>query len=262
MKNALRLLIVPLVLALCACAAKRPETSAPAVPQAAQALTGSGQLVLVLADGWGATSGELWTFERAGAGWKQAGGPLFVNLGRKGLAWGLGLHGANASGGAGAPVKREGDGKAPVGLFAIGEGFAYDPSEVGAAKVAVLKADADLLCVDDTKSAHYNAMVRASQVAKDWDSVEDMRRKDEAYRYGAVVRHNMDPAQPGGGSCIFLHVWLGRGVGSSGCTNMAPEHMLGLLRWLDAGKRPVMALLPRGEYARLKDAWGLPEVGR
>lgn len=241
------------LLALCACAAKRPD--APATAPLAE----SGQLVLVLAKDWSATTGELRTYERQGDAWKLAGGPVFVNLGRKGLAWGAGLHGQNP---AGAPLKREGDGKAPAGLFAIGEGFAYDPAEVGAAKVPLLKADADLLCVDDVKSAHYNAFVRASRTAKDWDSVEDMRRVDGAYRYGALVRHNMDPAVPGGGSCIFLHVWLGRGVGSSGCTNMAPERMLSLLRWLDAGKRPVMALLPEAEYARVEKAWGLPVVKR
>ncbi len=256
-----RVLLLCSLLALCACAGKRPES--PAAPPLAARLAGSGQLVLVLAKDLSATTGELRAYDRVDGAWKLAdgplSGPLFVNLGRKGLAWGAGLHGENP---AGAPVKREGDGKAPVGLFAIGEGFAYDPAEVGAAKVPLLKADADLLCVDDVKSAHYNAIVRASQVAKDWDSVEDMRRKDEAYRYGALVRHNMDPAMPGGGSCIFLHVWLGRGVGSSGCTNMAPEHMLALLRWLDAGRKPVMALLPEGEYQRLKVAWGLPEISQ
>ncbi len=257
MRHFSRVLLLCALLALCACAAKRPES--PAGPSAADSLAESGQLVLVLAQGWDSTTGELRTYERQGGAWKLASGPSFVNLGKKGLAWGAGLHGENP---AGAPVKREGDGKAPVGLFAIGEGFAYDPAEVGAARLPLLKADADLLCVDDVKSAHYNAIVRASQVAKDWDSVEDMRRKDEAYRYGALVRHNMDPAVPGGGSCIFLHVWLGRGVGSSGCTNMAPEHMLGLLRWLDAGKRPVMALLPEAEYQRLNGAWGLPELAQ
>lgn len=248
MRRALLLLLLALVLS--ACAAKGPEV---------RGVSDSGQLVLVLAQGWDATTGELRTYERENGAWRPVSGPLFVNLGRKGLAWGAGLHGQNP---AGAAVKREGDGKAPAGLFAIGEGFAYDPAEVGAVKLPLLKADADLLCVDDVKSAHYNAVVRPSQVRKDWDSVEDMRRKDDAYRFGALVRHNMDPAVPGGGSCIFLHVWLGRGVGSSGCTNMAPEHMLGLLRWLDAGKRPAMALLPVGEYQRLKGTWGLPEISK
>lgn len=246
MRRALLLLL--LALTLSACAAKGTEI---------RGISDSGQLVLVLAQGWDATTGELRTYERENGTWRPVSGPVFVNLGRKGLAWGAGLHGENPPG---AALKREGDGKAPAGLFAIGEGFAYDPAEVGAAKVRLLRADADLVCVDDAKSVHYNAMVRTPEVRKDWDSAEDMRRADEAYRFGALVRHNMDPASPGGGSCIFLHVWLGRGVPSSGCTNMAPEHMLGLLRWLDPGKGPVMALLPVDEYARLKTAWGLPRI--
>lgn len=223
-----------------------------------------GQLLLVLAEGWNATSGELRYYERSGSGWTLAGGPQSVNLGRKGLAWGAGLHGNIPTEGATQPTsmmeKREGDGRAPAGAFALGEGFAYQPAEAGAVKLPLLRADADLLCVDDGASVHYNAFVRKSAAKVDWTSAEDMLRADGQYRFGVLVRHNMAPVKPGGGSCIFMHIWLGQGRGTAGCTSMASENMLALLRWIDASRQPTLVQLPVAEYLRLRAAWALPEV--
>jgi D-alanyl-D-alanine dipeptidase len=220
---------------------------------------GSRQLLLVTAEGWDSRAGTLRRYERdSGAeGWRLVGAPVLVNLGRGGLGWGLGLHGDALGPG---PEKREGDGRAPAGLFALGDGFAYDPAESGPLRIPVLRADADLLCVDDGASRFYNGFVRASQVPKDWNSAEDMLRRDGQYRFGVYVRHNTAPATPGRGSCIFLHIWLGRGVASSGCTNMDAADMLTLFRWLDASRTPLLAQLPMAEYVRLREAWGLPEL--
>lgn len=253
----LRLPTMTLLLAalLCAGCAGLPR------PFGGADMTGpSRQLLLVTAEGWDSTSGELRRFERAGAGseWTAVGGPVPVNLGRSGLGWGRGLHGLALGPG---PVKREGDGRAPAGLFELGTGFAYDPAEAGAVRLPLLRADENLLCVDGTESRFYNRIIdKRDMPAPDWSSVEDMRRKDDQYRLGVLVRHNMDPVVPGGGSCIFVHIWLGQGVASSGCTNMAPEAMLGLLRWLDADRAPVLAQLPRLELERYGAAWRLPDV--
>ncbi|MHC1701900.1 MAG: L,D-transpeptidase [Humidesulfovibrio sp.] len=220
----------------------------------------SRQLLLVSAESWDASSGELRRFERAEAGgqWTAVGGPVFVNLGRNGLGWGRGLHGLALGSG---PVKREGDGRAPAGLFELGPGFAYDPDEAGPVRLPLLKADENLLCVDGTESRYYNQIVQKNSVAApDWQSAEDMRRADGQYRLGALVLHNMDPVVPGGGSCIFLHIWRDRGMATSGCTSMAPEDMLELLRWLDAERAPVLAQLPRLELERYAASWRLPEL--
>jgi hypothetical protein len=249
-----RLSAVALILAALVCAgcAGQPR------PFGGADMTGpSRQLVLVTAEGWDSTSGELRRYERAEAGseWAAVGGPVPVNLGRGGLGWGRGLHGLALGPG---PVKREGDGRAPAGLFQLGTGFAYEPAEAGSVRLPLLRADANLLCVDGTESRYYNRIIDTRDVpAPDWSSVEDMRRKDGQYRLGVLVRHNMDPVVPGGGSCIFLHIWLGQGVASSGCTNMAPEAMLELLRWLDAERAPVLAQLPRLELERYGASWHL-----
>jgi len=225
MKRLLRPLIVCLlVVGVCSCAGRQGTSQNVQESWSAARLPANGQLLLVLANDWNATSGELRYYDRTDAGWVLAGGPLFVNLGRNGLAWGNGLERGELGGKAdGAVNKREGDGRAPAGAFALDEGFAYDTAEAGTTKLPVLQADKDLLCVDDVASAHYNAFVRQSAVVKDWNSAEDMHRADGQYRFGVMVRNNMDPVRPGGGSCIFMHIWLRKGYASSGCTNMAPR---------------------------------------
>lgn len=262
MKGFLRLaLMCALVAGMSACAGRAPQQE----HWSAARLPANGQLLLVLAQDWNATSGELRYYDRSASGWTLVKGPLFVNLGRNGLAWGRGLEQGDLAGLSGtdkgaAPDKREGDGRAPVGAFALDEGFAYDPAEAGPVKLPVLQADKDLLCVDDVASPHYNAFVRQSAVAKDWNSAEDMLRADGQYRFGVMVRHNMDPVRPGGGSCIFMHIWLRKGYASSGCTNMAPENMLALLHWLDSSRQPTLVQLPVAVYRTLRTAWSLPEV--
>lgn len=249
-----RMLLLTLALgaALAGCAPK-------SVPLGGEDLTRSArQLMLVVAEDWQYTMATLQRYERPSAEdeWRPVGQPVTVNLGRKGMAWGRGLHGLALGAG---PVKREGDGRAPAGLFALGEAFAYEPGEVAGLRLPLLRADKDLYCVDDSASPLYNSFVRLGPgEAKGWSSAEDMLRPDGQYRLGVFVKHNTEPMTPGGGSCIFMHIWLGRGVASSGCTNMDGADMLALLRWLDASKSPLLAQLPRQDYERLRTAWRLP----
>ena len=84
----------------------------------------SNQAVLVLADGWESRNGRMCLFERApGRAWKAVGAPIPVMLGKNGMAWGAGLHGDAGPG----PAKKEGDGKAPAGIFRLGPAFGSQP---------------------------------------------------------------------------------------------------------------------------------------
>jgi L,D-peptidoglycan transpeptidase YkuD (ErfK/YbiS/YcfS/YnhG family) len=130
---------------------------------------------------------------------------------------------------------------------------------VGDARVPLLRADKTLVCVDDGASPLYNQFAQTSGGPVAWTSAEDMDRADGQYKLGMFVRHNADPAVPGGGSCIFLHIWRSPGDSTSGCTAMDEANLLTLLRWLDAGKSPVLAQFPRSDYERLRTALRLPE---
>jgi zinc D-Ala-D-Ala dipeptidase len=216
------------------------------------------QLLLATVGGWDDVKAELKRFERTDTGWKQVGVAWPAVIGVSGAAWGRGLHGDGAPAGDDGPVKKEGDGRSPAGVFALGASFGYDKTAPRGARLPYTQVDKDWLCIDDGRSAHYNRVLDTAELEKDWSSFEVMRRKDELYRRVIVVDHNPEPA-PGAGSCIFLHLWHGPdGGGTAGCTAMAPEPMEALLAWLDPAARPVFVLLPADRAAALKESWALP----
>src|SRR5690606_13859529 len=91
-------------------------------PQVDVAWRDARQMVLVVTDDWDATTGTLRTFARDDAGaWHAQDEAAPVSIGRGGSGWGIGLHPAQADG----PAKREGDGRSPAGVFAIGDAFGY-----------------------------------------------------------------------------------------------------------------------------------------
>ena len=220
-------------------------------------MTESRQLILVTTSGWNAADGEMRLYERDSINdnWKAAGEKIPIVVGHNGMAWGRGLHdGAIGEG----PVKQEGDGRSPAGVFSLSSAFGYAPPEqAGDVRLPYVQAVATLECVDDPQSAHYNRIIdRAGVEPPDWKSSERMRRDDDQYRWGVVIDHNAE-RKPGCGSCVFMHVWEASGKGTSGCTAMNSSSMEKALRWLDAKKRPLLVQLPRAEFERLRKAWGI-----
>jgi D-alanyl-D-alanine dipeptidase len=177
-------------------------------------------------------------------------------LGKHGLAWGRGIHPLMA---AERPRKREGDGKAPAGVFRIRRAFGYAaPGEVPWLRLPYRQVKPGTLCVDDPASAFYNRILEVSDAAPDWGSHEAMLREDGLYRLGAVVGHNEDPALPGAGSCIFLHRWRGPASPTEGCTALAEADLERVLRWLFPEAQPVLIQLPEEEYEKRRAPWCLP----
>lgn len=224
-------------------------------------LSSSLQVLLVIAPGWGSSVAQLQRLERASVeeAWRCSGSAITASLGKSGLAWGRGLHPAIAG-----PEKREGDGCAPAGIFAITAVFGYataDSAFARTAKLPYLCATSDLKCIDDPASAHYNRVVdQSSLAASDWASCEDMLRRDQRYAVGAVVAHNCEPPVSGAGSCIFLHVWESEGAPTAGCTAMSLADMSELAAWLDGAAKPLLVQLPRAEYEGLREVWELPGI--
>ncbi len=260
----LRTLLTSTVLA-CAALGAACATTAPgsAAGDAGRPWAQSRQMVVVTTADWGATSGELRRYERdAGGTWREAGAAVPVVIGRTGAAWGTGLHEVPA--GDDGPVKHEGDGRSPAGVFTIGEAFGYASGAATGLRYQAL--DANDWCVDVDGSPYYNRIVDSSDVgaAAVKDSTEPMRRDlhadgDQRYRLGFVIDNN-PRGERGAGSCIFGHLWKSPDSTTAGCTAMAPASMESLLRWLDADRRPVFVLLPAAEYQRLQHDWKLPAL--
>lgn len=232
----------------------------PASP--ARLLTAARQLVLVTTADWNAVQGTLEAFERAGAGqWRPARGrvtpsrgPTTIVVGKSGTAWDPALV-APIPG----PVKAEGDGRSPAGVFALGTAFGFAPArDATRLKLPYTEVTPTLECVDDPASAEYNHLVDRASVTPDWTSSEKMREISPQYHWGVVVEYNTRPAIPKRGSCVFLHIGGDGGKGTAGCTAMAEPALKAVMEWLDPAKAPVLVQLPQAARAALQTAWGLP----
>ncbi|MEP6907752.1 MAG: hypothetical protein ABI858_07210 [Pseudoxanthomonas sp.] len=239
------------LLSACATTSRTPSLSP---------LDGAQQVVLVVTDDWEATTGTLQRFERQDGRWHAAGTAAPIAVGRNGTAWGTGLHPTQSQD----PQKREGDGRAPAGIFALGDAFGY--ADKNATHMPYRAMQASHYCMDVPASPHYNQIIDTRQAGEDAakGSTEPMRldlsnNGDPRYREGLVIGHNT-AAVPNAGSCIFAHLWRTPGEPTAGCTAMAPDTMDALLAWLQPQQHPVFVLLPRAEYRRLQREWKLPEM--
>lgn len=221
------------------------------------AIKNSQQAIVVTTKDWNALQGTAQIFERANtkSNWKSIGKSFAVVVGKNGLGWSDdALMKAESE-----PHKREGDGRAPAGIFQLTSAFG------SSAKPDFVKLPFTLLtetieCVDDTNSKQYNLIVDNKNVSVDWTSSEKMLSVGEQYDLGVFVAHNSNPPTAKKGSCIFLHIWQNEKTGTAGCTAMKRENIETVLSWLDAKKNPVLVQLTAENYERFKDLWKLPKL--
>ena len=193
------------------------------------------QLLVVTAQNWSASEGVLQRFEREGKRWHKVGKEIYVKLGREGLGWGRGLHTIPKDA---KYIKKEGDGKAPAGIFRLKQAFGYAPFKMEYPYRVYKESDH---CVDDTGSKFYNKIVNSMQIERDYQSYEKMHSSKVYYKYGIVVDHNGigegEKSIRGAGSCIFIHI---KSVPTAGCTAMRESEIKEIMRWLDADAEPLL----------------------
>lgn len=239
-------------------------------------LVDSRQCLVVTTSSWPVTTGTMLVLERETVlgEWHQRGPAVPVVVGKAGLAWGHGLTHVNSPPD---PNKTEGDNKAPAGVFVLRGVFGY--AKRAETKMPYLQASPEVICVDDPQSLHYNQLVDRSKVDdRDWRTAEEMRRKDDLYKWGVIVDHNspshwaphegyfrgpldkpVKMPRPAG-SCIFLHIWRGPDQPTVGCTAMSEKNILDIIHWLDPMKNPVLVQLPRPIYDAFRERWNLPPL--
>jgi L,D-peptidoglycan transpeptidase YkuD (ErfK/YbiS/YcfS/YnhG family) len=195
-------------------------------------------------------------YERTeGSSWTPVGDAIPVDIGRNGMAWGRGLQ-TNEAG----PVKREGDGKTPAGVYRLGTAFGAAASlPPGARGFPYLHALPTSYCVEDARSSYYNQIVDSTRVKpSSWEQWSALARPDGLFDWGVVVQQNAPESQKGAGSCVFLHIWRGPKMPTAGCTAMARDHIQETLRWLDPALDPVVVQLPESVFRSVRAGWGLP----
>jgi len=214
------------------------------------------QLILAVAPTWNSLRGELRLFERSRGGeWVSVAGPFSVLFGKNGLAWGTGLAGQNEPG----LRKQERDGRAPAGVFEIGQIFGYDPHLPAGADYPYHQVTEADVWSDDPRSPNYNRhVVIDPKNPPDNYTHEKMRSGDFAYHWLVEIRHNSDPPVPGAGSAIFFHIRRGVNRPTTGCTTMAQENLVKMITWLRAKGHPCYVLLPAVEYDKKWKSWNLP----
>jgi len=192
------------------------------------------QLLVVTTKNWSSSNGLLQRYEKRDTVWYKAGKVIPVKLGRNGLGWGIGLHTVPKDA---KIVKKEGDGKAPAGIFALKQAFGYAPFVLDYPYKVYKSTDH---CVDDVHSELYNKIVDSTKVRVDYKSKEEMRFQKDYYKYGIVVNHNHideEGALKGAGSCIFIHI---KEVPTAGCTVMRESEIKEILNWLNVEAQPLL----------------------
>ncbi|HLY44940.1 MAG TPA: L,D-transpeptidase family protein [Stellaceae bacterium] len=158
-----------------------------------------------------------------GAGLVYAGGWLSWPGGRARAA--CGRHGVVAD-------KCEGDGASPAGIFPLVRAYyradRIAPPACGLAVTALRPQDG---WVDDPADPRYNKYVTLPYPARH----EALWRDDGLYDLVVVVGYNTDPAVPGRGSAIFLHVAAPDFAPTAGCIAIARDALSRLMALLGPG---------------------------
>ena len=228
---------------------KKPEPPSKKIP-----FSSSLQAIVVTTPDWKSVRGSAILYERKNArsSWKAVGDKFPVVVGRNGL----GIDAQSDLRDATAPVKQEGDGRAPAGLFPLTLAF----GTVGVdTRLPFTKLEESTECVDDVKSGFYNKIVDRYKVGNfDWNSSEKMLAVGPQYDLGVFVAYNSYPAVPGNGSCIFLHIWKDADTGTSGCTAMAREDLEKIVKWLDPKRNAYLIQMPDQIYNANRYKLNLP----
>jgi hypothetical protein len=218
----------------------------------------SQQLLVVYTNGWEEIQGKMQRFVKNPNGkWIAIGDVIPICVGKNGLGWGIGLYPSGADKGVQskadkAPRKREGDNKAPAGIFNISALFTKDADLAHTYLMPVFTIKPTTEAVDDPKSRYYNQIIDEALIGvKDWDSSEKMYEID-LYTLGAVIDHNIPVQDTQAGSCIFMHEWRRPEGPTAGCTAMAKDDLERVCQWLDIKQKPLLVQLPLHEYNSLR----------
>jgi L,D-peptidoglycan transpeptidase YkuD (ErfK/YbiS/YcfS/YnhG family) len=215
------------------------------------------QLILVVVPHVDDSHAAVTRWDRGPAGWAQVGAEVPARIGTHGVAWGRGLHPPQDG-----LQKQEGDGRAPAGVFALGDAFGDAPTPPAGVEWPYHGVGPRDLFVEDPARPEYNTWVHVDgdRPLEPWEQRAVMKQGDPAHALKVFVAHNAAPGVvPAAGSAIFLHVWRRDGAATTaGCTAMARPALDTLVDWLDPAAHPVLVLLTSADRERLRAAWSLP----
>jgi L,D-peptidoglycan transpeptidase YkuD (ErfK/YbiS/YcfS/YnhG family) len=183
---------------------------------------GSTQVVTVVASSSRATTARLTAWELGPGGWRAVLGPVSARIGSAGVG--------QAS---------ESTTRTPAGVFPLTEGFGRQGDPGTGLPYRVV--DGQDWWVSDVGSPLYNQHARCAPGTCPFDESvsENLQAAGSVYDYAVVIDYNRG-GTPGAGSAFFLHV--SNGAPTAGCVAIDRGSLVALLRWLDPGSRPLIAI--------------------
>ncbi len=205
-------------------------------------LSASDLLVLVIADDYNSSVGHLSAYSKNDKNYYNKENLSFsVNIGKLGLALGVEENVFKPS----IKKKQEGDKKAPLGIFKLGNIYTKNDKIKNSTHI-----DKDLICVDDSNSKYYNKVLKKLD-SDNPQSFENMLRDDNLYDLVVEVEYNKHQIK-NAGSCIFLHIQRGVSSGTMGCTSMAKDDLLDLLRLINKSNKSTLVQITSNECSEVK----------
>jgi D-alanyl-D-alanine dipeptidase len=211
------------------------------------------RLVLVTVPNMQATEASVRTFERNSPAtrWEPRGDAEPAVVSTRGIAWGD-MYESLAK--KGEPLKREGDQRAPAGIYRISGTFGADASKlVGYLPLVPAKQ----FCVEDANLRYYGNIVAQRIASEKQTSGEDiakvpLSRLDLATNY---------PSRPKvqAGSCIFLHVW-GAPETATDARIVLPEERVAFLQEWAAHRFAAIAIVSADTVERYKGCLPRPDT--
>ena len=171
------------------------------------------QLLLVVNDHDTSNKAILVALEKKNKKWKLVNHPVQASIGRNGFAM--------------PGKKREGDGKSPTGLFALGQLFSYENTIN--TDLPFIQTFEDDKWIDDSNHPDYNKYIKGTTTAT---SFEHLHLPGIYYKYCMVIEYNTHPVEKGMGSAIFFHVADEKYSATAGCIAIQESDMSRILRWL------------------------------
>jgi L,D-peptidoglycan transpeptidase YkuD (ErfK/YbiS/YcfS/YnhG family) len=182
---------------------------------------------------------RTFTRKSPSAAWTPQSSAETAVVGAQGIAWG---HRYASYSKPGEPIKTEGDQRSPAGLYRLGATFGFAKDE---RKGHLRLKPGAHLCVHDPKSKLYGRIVSKDKAGE--ADGEDMGTFP-LYKRGILVDYAPRRSAKAG-SCIFVHIWGGEGVGTAGCVAMPEERVAHLQEWT-ATRHAVLAIVSEDTMER------------
>jgi len=206
-------------------------------------ITESTRLLVVSTNGMKSPRANIQLFQRESKidNWRSAGPSWPGMVGRNGLGWAWDQAHYSKPG---EPIKKEGDGKAPAGVFLVGAPFGFKTKSLD--NYITLKKETTA-CVDDVRSKHYNKIVDSKAISSNMS--HEKMWKINLYRHGLLVNHKTNRKKRGG-SCIFVHVWRHKNKSTAGCVAFDAKNVVKIQSEMNAQISSI-AILPSSSLKAL-----------